>query len=214
MNTIPIFQTNFFTFLCEDQLTDRILELAKNKSYVSNNSNKITDDDYFFDKELFNWFDDCLEKAKIKLGFPEHITLPITTCWTNKTTKLMGHHKHRHPNSFISGIFYLTTHDSSPTIFYQNNFWISEINNQFKIDKNTFREHIDTGKIYPKKSMLILFPSNTVHSVNGLPKNEERFTVSFNTYISGVIDGSPDKCRLELIPKSVRDYHENLEQTS
>lgn len=207
INYTPIFQTNAFSFSCDDNLTDRILDLVKKESYFKIDSNNISHNDYFFDRELFDWFDDCLYKVKKELGFPNHLTLPITTCWTTKTTKLMAHHQHHHPNSFISAIFYLTSHDSGPTIFYQDNYWVSQINKQFKIDKNNFKQNSSTGKLYPKKSTLILFPSNIRHSVGALTKNEERYTISFNTYINGVLSDSTEKTKLEIKAASVRDYH-------
>jgi uncharacterized protein (TIGR02466 family) len=39
---------------------------------------------------------------------PKHkVNLKITQSWTNYTDKGQYHHKHEHPNSFVSGVFYV-----------------------------------------------------------------------------------------------------------
>jgi len=210
MDQIDIFQTNFYRFVCSDELTEKVLEKVKTLKYKKNSLNQITCDDLLYDEELFDWFDSCLNKVKNQIGLPSNITIPITSCWANKSKKLMAHHKHNHPNSFISGIFYLTDHGCAPTIFYEQNCWTKKLNKFFSIDDNKFVE--STKKIYPKKSTLILFPSYVSHSVAVVNTNEERYTISFNTYISGFINqGKNNNSRLEIKIKSVRDHYENKE---
>lgn len=211
MNILSIFQTEFFTFSCDELLTDRILELVKKEYYTKNISNTTSSNDLFFDKELFDWFDGCLNEAKQKIGYPSNVSLPITSCWTNKSKKMMAHHTHSHPNSIISGVFYLTDHDCAPTIFYQENIWTKNVEKCFFIDKSAFSKNI-TSKIYPKKSTLILFPSDIEHSVPAVSSNEERYTIAFNTYVSGLVNHGLEKCRLEIKAKSVRDHYESVEQ--
>jgi len=211
MEQVTVFQTKFYKFFSTDILSDKILELAKKENYRNNTSNKASYNDLFYDKELFDWFDDCLYQVKSAIGFPSHVSLPITSCWCNKSKKLMAHHKHTHPNSIISGIFYLTDHDCAPTIFYQENYLTSILKKQFAIDNSIFSNET-ASKIYPKKSTLILFPSTVPHSASAITNNVERYTISFNTYISGVINKGSEKCRLEIKAKSVRDHYESVEQ--
>jgi uncharacterized protein (TIGR02466 family) len=208
MEHIEVFQTKFYKFISTDNLSDKILELVKKENYKNNFSNKSSTNDLFYDKDLFDWLDDCLNQVKITIGLPSHLSLPITSCWSNKSKKLMAHHKHSHANSIISGIFYLTDHDCAPTIFYEKNYWVSSINKQFSLDNAMFANEI-TSKIYPKKSTLILFPSTVQHSVPAVNNQDERYTIAFNTYLSGTINKGSDKCRLDITAKSVRDHYNN-----
>ena len=202
MNIITVPNLFFYQFECNDNLTDKILNNVKNLSWIHNNSNLGTYSDNFFDEELISWFEQCIDQAKTKIGLGEDIKLPITICWPNKTTKLQAHHYHKHPNSFLSGIFYLTSHSDSPTVFTFPNAWITEfsgVNFENTIKNNYF-------KIYPKKSTLILFPSNVHHSVYGHKERETRYTISFNTFFSGSIYKDPfTKQRLQLSVKTLRD---------
>lgn len=204
METLPIFNLNFYKFTCEDALTDQVLELAKKSKWLKNGSNEISADDLFFHPELHDWFDKCILSVKEKIGLPNAVDLPITSCWVNKAVKLNGHLDHAHPNSVISGVFYLSSHQSGATVFSAPNYWLKDpLHFQWA---NPLPESYQT-KILPVKSTLILFPSHLWHSVLGLKENETRYTVSFNTYLSGEIDDDRHRTRLYLKSKSVRDWH-------
>jgi uncharacterized protein (TIGR02466 family) len=171
------------------------------KEQWSNNINNKMSQDNFFDLELYDWFDDCIDKARNKIGLPETIKLPIVSCWANKNSKLQSHHHHSHPNSFLSGIFYLTTHDHSPTIFNIPSVWNQQLQ-YYKFDQGSVGGY--ENKIYPKKSTLILFPSHVQHKVSVMKEQETRYTISFNTFLQGEIS-SNISTKLFLQTRSVRD---------
>lgn len=204
MEELPLFNINLCKFTCDDALTDKILEVVKQIDWRHNMSNKISDDDLFFHPELFDWFDECILTVKKKIGIPDSVDLPITSCWANKTEKLNAHHFHSHSNSVMSGIFYLTSHLSGETRFTTTNYWVKDITPFMFM--NPLPENIH-AKILPVKSTLILFPSHIQHSVMALKQVETRYTISFNTYLTGEIQDGKNKCRLDLKSKSVRDWH-------
>ncbi len=204
MELITPFNLNFYKFTCQDALTDRILSKVIPLDFTKNESNSTTLMDNFFDEELVSWFEKCIDEAKTDIGFNENIKLPITICWANKTSKLQAHHEHAHPNSFLSGIFYLTSHTDAPTTFVYPSYWF----NQYPgIDFFNSKKHRYVHQILPVKSTLILFPSHIRHGVVGHKNPEVRYTISFNTFLSGKIcDDSFNKIRLELNVKTLRDY--------
>lgn len=212
MEAYNLYTIDIYKFYCNDILTDRILEILKKENFSNNVSNQGTMTDLFFDKELFEWFDCCIKEVKEKIGLPKTVNLPITSCWANKSKKLMSHHQHSHPNSIVSGIFYLTSNDQDgPTVFYLENYWTQKLRKDFRINNlymNTF-----STKHFPEKSTLILFPSHLEHSVSTVKTNNDRYTISFNTYLDGSINDGKDKSRLQIKTKSVRDFYENTEQT-
>lgn len=201
MKKLDIFSISFYEFSCHDSLTDRILSLVKQESWQKNTANHVTNHDLFYDSELFDWFDNCIESVKTNIGLSKEISLPITSCWANKTSKMEAHHTHHHSNSFMSGIFYLTSHDSAPTFFTYPNYWLQKFADyKFKTPIGDIQ-----NKIYPKKSTLVLFPSHILHSVIGMKDNADRYTIAFNTFLNGEIDDGSMRCRLNLRAKSVRE---------
>jgi hypothetical protein len=204
MEDVPVFNINFYKFTCDDSLTDQVLDILKEISWKRNASNLISTDDLFFHRDLFDWFDQCILSTKKKIGIPDSVNLPITSCWANKTGKLSGHHKHIHSNSVISGIFYLTSHVSGETGFASPNYWLKDIQHMHFL---TDLPESYLSKILPVKSTLILFPSHMPHSALALKENEDRYTISFNTYLDGDIDDGKQRARLHLKSKSVRDWH-------
>lgn len=202
MNAIPISNLFFYQFTCDEDLTNKILQKVITLPWTNNNSNWGIPNDNFFDEELVTWFERCIEETKKEIGLASNIQLPITICWANKTTTLQAHHEHKHTNSFLSGIFYLTSHDDSPTVFTFPNVWTTEFPGiGFEKCRKT-----NSFKISPKKSTLILFPSHIMHHVHGHKEKETRYTISFNTFLSGSIHNDPiSKARLELSVKTLRD---------
>ena len=48
----------------------------------------------------------------------EDVKLNITQSWTNHSKHNQGHHKHHHPNSVISGVFYIAAQEKDNILFY------------------------------------------------------------------------------------------------
>jgi uncharacterized protein (TIGR02466 family) len=110
----------------------------------------------------------------------------IVLSWVNKSPKGRWHHGHRHPNSWISGLFYLTDSGAS-TWLSRPSIWCDEAINTLILPKDS--HHI----IYQNPSTagkLILFPSTLWHSVNEHDKDEPRQTLSFNAIPWGLVGDS------------------------
>lgn len=185
--SIPIYE-----FQCNDQLTEEIYNQAVLSKFTDNMSNKISDREHYYNAKLFDWFDQCIDQVS-KIYFLNEISLPIISCWINKSSKLEKHHTHHHPNSILSGIFYLTTHDKAETVFYYKNPYVemgatSLILASKDLEKNLVdRPSTIMGKVAPEKGKLILFPSSITHGTRPNPDLHARYTISFNTFFSGKI---------------------------
>jgi len=133
-------------------------------------------------------------------------------CWVNKMNKLQHHHPHEHANSIFSGIFYLTTQESSITNFIFPNPWFDRLRDPqlycFDSEGSGLPKNLPTlsGKVKPVKGKLLLFPSGFTHNVTPLVENNERYSIAFNTYVSGNFASIDEKTIfLQLKAKSVRD---------
>ena len=100
-----------------------------------------------------------------------------TLSWTNKNPQNSRHHEHVHPNSVISGVFYFSTTDTTPIKFHKSDHW------GLKLDYKNFNNYNGESIFVPIKSgELILFPSNTTHSVPTNQSSVVRYSLSFNTF--------------------------------
>ena len=117
---------------------------------------------------------------------PKHkIGLYTTESWLNFTKKGERHHKHHHPNSFISGVFYFNTAKKDMICFHKKS------KNNFEIETDKFNLFNSNSWDLPVNSgQLVLFPSYLEHSVPVLKENVTRISLSFNTFIIGDINKS------------------------
>ena len=107
--------------------------------------------------------------------------LVITQSWLNKSKKGESHHEHVHPNSMVSGVWYPQIHEQMPPIQFRSRGQrdVSLQTEQY----NTFNSA--TFMLPMKRGELILFPSNLTHSVPTNVGEEERISLSFNTWPKG-----------------------------
>ena len=102
--------------------------------------------------------------------------------WANKNIKGASHHDHVHPNSIVSGVFYFQTSSSTPIIFNKTN------QHSFAFEPIKFNTvNSSQFKLEVKAGECILFPSNLRHNVPENKSNEERISMSFNTFSLGTL---------------------------
>lgn len=104
----------------------------------------------------------------------------ITQSWFNYNKKQTQHHPHSHPNSIISGVFYLDD-DLAPINFHRED----RIINLDLILKDFNEFNSSNYSISTKKNTLIMFPSKVTHGVQPNESEKERISLSFNTYVKG-----------------------------
>lgn len=205
MDTLPIVAGYIYKFQTNNTLVDELLEIAKAQDWITNSQNKSSKSDNIFHEGLFDWLDECIAATAKSLLIPNSVKIPITSCWVNKSTKMQSHHHHAHPNSFLSGILYLTDNTDSETVFHKSesmwfeNFeWLSEFQSLPTHNQEVYHT--------PTKGTLLLFPSKLKHHVKVLRRDEIRYTLSFNTFVSGDFDSDGfNKSRLNLHVESLRE---------
>ena len=107
--------------------------------------------------------------------------LVITQSWLNKNKKGESHHEHVHPNSMVSGVWYPQIHEQLPPIQFRSR---QQRDVSLSTEKyNTFNS--STFMLPMKRGELILFPSNLTHSVPVNQSDEERISLSFNSWPKG-----------------------------
>jgi len=153
--------------------------------YHNNTGNLITNEDYVLEKtpSLKRTLEKCIKQFVIKTYQPiNDIEFPITQSWLNVTKKGMHHHTHLHANSYISGVLYLKTIPDDRINFMRQDLF-SVI---FDIEKyNTFNSQLRWVTVNDYD--LLLFPSSLTHGVDINKTEEDRISLSFNTWVSGTV---------------------------
>ena len=146
----------------------RLTPLTMGTSHYISLNHSLLDLDYLSELKEY-----ILEKLKVyyrQVLSEESIDPYITQSWLNITEKNQGTHPHRHPNSIVSGVFYVEADDE--IIFYDTN-------------GSSFNTKCSVKKMKVSKNDLILFPSTLLHYVPNNTKTRTRITIAFNTFATG-----------------------------
>ena len=111
----------------------------------------------------------------------------ITTSWCNKFKKSQHGFRHEHRNSIFSGVFYIDAAPDSGQLSLENPVQsLPSPTFQFDYtDSNMFNSRV--WAIDPKDNLLILFPSNIMHSIKENTSNTDRYSVAFNVFVKGIL---------------------------
>ena len=122
------------------------------------------------------------------------VALYVTQSWANYTDPGQYHHKHAHPNSFISGVFYPQADRSVDKIyFYKSGYERIKVTPQKWNHWNSESWWFEVGA-----GDLILFPSHLEHMVETKVGNETRVSIAFNTFLKGHIGVDESLTGLQL----------------
>jgi len=111
----------------------------------------------------------------------DNVKLEITQAWVNYTKSGQYHHKHSHPNSIISGVFYIQAAKEIDKLYFYN-----ESYQQTKIAPKEFHVYnADSWWLPTETGQLLLFPSRLVHMVATTTGEEDRISLSFNSFYKG-----------------------------
>jgi uncharacterized protein (TIGR02466 family) len=129
--------------------------------------------------EFNNWVRLCLEDYR--RTFRYHCDeFKIILSWANKSDQNGAHRMHVHPNSFISGIYYVSE-NPSPTFFEDPRYQIRSgwlVATEHEVNNNVWPCPSETGN-------LVLFPSWLPHYTDAQPFEGWRWTISFNAIPAG-----------------------------
>ena len=118
----------------------------------------------------------------------------FTQSWLNFTKPKEYHHKHEHPNSFISGVLYINADPDKDKIhFYKNKY------QQIQIPTNSFNQFNSESWWFGVGTCdLVLFPSSLAHMVEQTESQDTRISLSFNTFLKGFVGDEPTLTGLHL----------------
>jgi uncharacterized protein (TIGR02466 family) len=107
-----------------------------------------------------------------------HAGFKITGCWANVNAPGAGHRTHDHPNNYLSGVYYVRTHQGADTI----NFLDPRPQTGIIRPPVTAltAENTEQVVVEIKDGMLLLFPAWLQHSVDPNRSGRTRISLGFN----------------------------------
>lgn len=119
----------------------------------------------------------------------------ITSSWYNVNTPGSSHHLHKHPNSIVSGVFYVRApKGGGDLVFTRDTDMIVPLRKEIP----TNMQSVDFCPVEPEDRLLILFPSYLNHFVTRNNSNEDRISIAFNVFFRGELGTGPSFTYLKV----------------
>jgi uncharacterized protein (TIGR02466 family) len=196
-----IFPTPIYMSKLDRTLTSLELKFVEKskKNFINNEGNITSNNNYILNekpftnikKELDLRVQDYFEKV---MSSTDTITPYITQSWLNYTETNQFHHKHSHPNSLVSGVFYINCHEEHDKIkFFNDNYKTIklEVKNWNMWNSESWWFPVKTGDV-------ILFPSSLTHMVETKQGDNTRISLAFNVFIKGTVGNNKNLTELIL----------------
>ena len=169
------------------------LDTYNNEGNTTSNNNYILNHKSFkhLKEDLFLRVQDYFDKV---ISPANNITPYITQSWLNYTETNQYHHKHAHPNSLVSGVFYINCHEEHDKIKFFNDKYQTikpEVKDYNIWNSQSWWFPVKTGDI-------ILFPSSLTHMVETKQGDNTRISLAFNVFIKGTIGNNKSLTELTI----------------
>ena len=186
----PLFATPFYVSSIE--LSSEEIFLIKNVEYESRKDYSV---DITKSRQILNHIKFSRLKSNIDLHIKNYVTnvlrikdniaFPITSSWGVKCTHGKYIDRHFHSNSIFSGVLYFVTDKESGHFKVYNNrdsIFTRTITTNFS-EFNYYNSY--TWSFVPQQGTLYLFPSFIEHEIVKYNSNVERYSIAFNTFMTG-----------------------------
>ncbi len=158
------------------------------KTTTQNTGNLTSADRYVLDhpamKEIRDYYQFYINYYMQHVYAPKYpVEAYITQSWMNYTSNGQYHHKHAHPNSWLSGCIYISTEREKDRITFYNDKYhrISLPTENFNpYNSESWWFSVGTGDI-------VIFPSYLTHMVEQTTSNDTRVSIAINTFLKGYI---------------------------
>jgi uncharacterized protein (TIGR02466 family) len=182
-------------------LNSKQLNFLKNLPRAKNKGNFFTKNIFVLDlpelADLKEFILSSLNKYFEEIIVPKYEVRPIITqSWANFNFNGSYHHRHNHPNSYLSGVYYVDTNESDNIVFHR------PAPSSITIKPKKYNLYNSQAVWVPAmKNHLIIFPSWLDHEVETISDNHSRISLSFNSFLSGKLDEDHSNLSLNTVEK-------------
>lgn len=200
MQVLSLFPVPVALFNIGREFTKKELSFVNEAETRPNMGNTTSIDNYILQnkelKKIGEFIQSCLNTYFKAIYQPkeEEVSIEITQSWLNYTKQGQFHHKHAHPNSLISGVFYLSSDEADKIFFHRGGY------SRIKIDPkdwNLFNS--ESWWLEATTGKLIVFPSELEHMVEQVQTDHTRISLSFNTFPKGIVGTNHSLTELKVL---------------
>jgi len=216
MHEILFDQCNIYQFQIDPKIFEEVMFDFKNSKlfwkkieFGNNTFSGYLDSNYIFPwyhQKLFDWFDECLIQVSNKHYFGKKFS--IVDSWLTSYNPGSNAQPHTHDCSILSGLFYMTSHEHSETVFKYFDPWLKDVAWMLGIDKAQTIE----VPVKPTAGKLLIWKSSYIHGVNMHRETKPRHTLAFNAFFDGRISYNPTM-HLELNCVNSKDRYQRYLET-
>lgn len=194
-----LFPTPIGFFKYEEGLTEDQTKFLVDQEQRPNDGNTSSADKYILKQKkvanLTTFIEKCLHEYLMATICPKNdVRLRITQSWLNWTKPGQYHHKHAHPNSLISGCFYVNANKETDKIFFYKEGY-----RRIKFPPVEWNSYNSESWWYPVGTGdLIFFPSELTHMVQTVGGDDTRISIAFNTFPVGHVGDEDELTALYL----------------
>lgn len=201
-DVIPLFPRTIVTGksgeIDNDKIVNHLLIKFKDEKYYSQSNNFYTSESNLHEQELFKPLANSMLKfvktSMVEVFKYEELDPYITLMWAVGIPKNCNIHKHYHPNSLYSGVYYPQQVDD-----YANINFYTDRKNMF-LPRKTQNNNLNAWSfsITPEQGSMILFPSDLEHDTDRSDQDELRLSIAFNFLFHGKFGDVQSLTNLEL----------------
>jgi uncharacterized protein (TIGR02466 family) len=196
----PLFATPIMASADLYSFSEEEKSFIRNLEYAENIGNRMSRNTHILDcpelEKLKSFIDSHLQLfARNLLQITAETEIYITQSWSNIAGNGQFHPRHKHPNSLLSGVIYVSddTENKFPPIRFHRSADVFPLEPRFE----ALNEFNSTARWFAASTgKLILFPSTVEHDVGENQSADDRISISFNTFVKGIIG---DESRLTLV---------------
>jgi uncharacterized protein (TIGR02466 family) len=181
------------------KFTEKEIDFINSLEQRPNEGNTTSVDNYVLrNKKLLDihkFVQDSLDKYLKEIYVPKNdVRFYVTQSWFNYTKPGQYHHKHTHPNSFVSGVLYINADVEKDKIFFYRGGY-----QQLKIPTETYNLfNSDSWYFNVGEGNITIFPSELTHMVEPVITDTTRISLSFNTFLDGYVGDENNLTGLRL----------------
>lgn len=201
----PLFPDAFGYANNKDLVTPNLVKTLSRVDRAANTFNGVSTNNRLFTNEemkpvLSGIYDFVMDQLRNYYHLALGVTLDdcdpvITQSWLTFTQRGEKMHGHRHPNSLVSGVFYINSVNTSDQLIftkdqpYRNFEWYPSSTSQYSGTEYVIP--VQTGD-------LLLFKSGVYHHFNEVDHDEERISLAFNSWLSGSFGSKSELTHINL----------------
>jgi uncharacterized protein (TIGR02466 family) len=175
-------ECDFYSFI-QSSLIDWIYNYKKtsNGAIISNRGGWQSPSDFYLNESFDEYTDYILKNALMSLTHYD-LNFKLSNMWININGERDYNVIHNHPNSLISGVFWVKTPENCGSLIFHSPHSFTQHLLLHSVDSEIAKEQNYYGSFTfePKEGTIILFPSELLHGVEPNKSNQDRISIAFN----------------------------------